>query len=97
MAANAERPPHPALDKRVLRISAPRRSLAGHGWGDWRRYVDRPILYLFEYDDEWMVDGAAVRLRGRAHQQLLRSHRPFAKRIAASCRSGAAPPRLART
>ena len=26
---------------------------------EWRRYVDRPILYLFEYDDEWMVDGGA--------------------------------------
>ena len=25
---------------------------------EWRRYADREILYLFEYDDEWMVDGA---------------------------------------
>ena len=25
---------------------------------EWRRYVHRDILYLFEYDDEWMVDGA---------------------------------------
>lgn len=25
---------------------------------EWRRYLHRDILYLFEYDDEWMVDGA---------------------------------------
>lgn len=25
---------------------------------EWRRYRHRDILYLAEYDDEWMVDGA---------------------------------------
>ena len=25
---------------------------------EWRRYLHRDELYLFEYDNEWMVDGA---------------------------------------